>query len=172
MANTFIKIQTVTVGSGGSASIAFTSIPQTYTDLQIFISSRTNRADASDYFTVSFNSDTTGANYSYRDLIGSGSAASSTGSTSSTSGGETVGNNATASVFGNGQIYIANYTSSNHKLFNNETVAENNLAASFMNMTSGVWKNTAAITSISLIVGIGPNFNEFTTATLYGIKSS
>jgi hypothetical protein len=169
--NTFIKIQTVTVGSGGAASMDFTSIPQTYTDLQIVVSSRTSRADASDYFTIAFNSDTTGANYSYRDLIGSGTAASSSASTASLSGGETVGNNATASIFGNAQVYIANYTSSNHKLFNNEAVAENNLAGAFMNMTSGVWKNTAAITSIAVTRGIA-NFNEYSTATLYGIKSS
>ena len=48
MANTFKKIQTVTVGSGGAASIDFTSIPQTYTDLKIVLSARTNRANATD----------------------------------------------------------------------------------------------------------------------------
>jgi len=37
MANTLKKIQTVTVGSGGAASIEFTSIPQTYTDLKLVV---------------------------------------------------------------------------------------------------------------------------------------
>ena len=35
MANTYVAIATVTVGSGGAASIDFTSIPATYTDLVV-----------------------------------------------------------------------------------------------------------------------------------------
>ena len=38
MPNTFKKISTVTVGSSGAASISFTNIPQTFTDLKIVMS--------------------------------------------------------------------------------------------------------------------------------------
>jgi hypothetical protein len=42
---TMVKIDTVTVGSGGAASIEFTNIPQTYTDLQIVLSARSATSD-------------------------------------------------------------------------------------------------------------------------------
>ena len=69
MANTFKKIQTVTVGSGGAATIEFTSIPQTYTDLKLVLSVR-NSVDSVDGL-IEFNGSTTSA--SSRMVVGDGS---------------------------------------------------------------------------------------------------
>ena len=168
MANTFIKLSTVTVGSSGAASIDFTSIPQTFTDLKIVLSARTNRAAAADYMNISFNSNTVG--FTGRGLYGSGSAASS--STLTREAGEIVGGSSTASVFANTEIYIPNYTSSNYKSFSTDSVAENNATASYQNLNTSLWSNTSAITSVSLTPGLGTLFNQYSTATLYGIKSS
>jgi hypothetical protein len=171
MANTFIKIQTVTVGSGGAATIDFTSIPQTYTDLKVFISPR----NASGGLVVTdisakFNGSTTG--YYGRLLYGEGSSALSAQGSS----GEAIwiaegaGSSTTANIFGNSTFYIPNYTSAKEKNYSTEAVNENNATNAIMLVTAGLWSNTAAITSIS-IFNSNPagNFAQYTTATLYGI---
>ena len=168
MANTFIKIETITVGTA-IASITFSSIPQTYTDLQLVISSRTSRASDSDGMFITFNAVTTG--YTQKDVLGSGPAAVS-GHSSLRYIGETPGNNATASVFGNAQVYIPNYTSANYKSYSVDAVAEDNDSSAYVSLVAGLWSNTAAITSIAISPQTGPNLNQYTTATLYGIKNT
>ena len=97
-----VAIQTVTVGAGGAASIEFTSIPQTYTDLVIVCSARNSSSSGID-MGMRFNGNT-GTNYSYRSVYGSGSTASS-GSASSetlfTRAGYSAGSGYTASTFSN-----------------------------------------------------------------------
>jgi hypothetical protein len=169
MANTLKKIQTVTVGSGGAASIDFTSIPQTYTDLKIVLSARTNRTpQVADIVSLSFNGST--SNRSLRDLYGSGSGTFSSNTTSMyASYAPSAG--ATASIFGNAEIYIPNYTSSNFKSVSVDSVSENNATESYNNLIANLWSNTAAITSITLTPVVGTLFNQYSTATLYGIAN-
>jgi hypothetical protein len=171
MATTFVKIETVTVGVAGAASISFSSIPQTYTDLKIVISSRDAYAGAFDGIKLTFNSNATG--YSEKYVQGNGSAAFSA-SSSGTYGNGGTGNaaGATASVFGNIEVYIPNYTSANNKSFSADSVQENNAAANQMLLFAQLWANTAAITSIQLSPYQPVNFVQYTSATLYGIKSS
>jgi hypothetical protein len=171
MANTFKAIQTVTVGSGGAASIVFTSIPQTFTDLKLVVSAKTTVASTLDNILITFNSNTTG--YSYQTLYGSGSlayAAYSSGVAFSKWAG--IANGATAtSIFSSNEIYIPNYTSSNNKSYNVEAVSENNSTSSEQDLITGLWSNTAAITSITLTPDTGPNFAQYSTATLYGVSN-
>lgn len=84
MANTYQIIQTVTVGAGGAASIDFSSIPQTYTDLKILLSGRTNANDGSSgqWTYINFNGATT--NNSVRVLYGAGSSVGQLAATSNT----------------------------------------------------------------------------------------
>jgi hypothetical protein len=172
MANTFIKISTVTVGSGGAATIDFTSIPQTYTDLKIVISSRDAYAGPSDGIKMFFNSSTT--SYSYAYAQGTGSATGAGLGSGDAWGQGNTGNAATstASVFGNIEIYIANYTSANSKSFLSDGIIENNAAVGSLLLYANLWSNSAAITSIQLTPYQPVNFVQYTTATLYGIKSS
>ena len=171
MANTFVKIATVSLGSA-AATISFTSIPGTYTDLLIMGSLRNSAADTNTDTVLTFNSNT--ANYSARRLAGNGSSASSD-TQGATNGyyfaltGE--GTNWTASTFSNGSIYIPNYTSSNNKSISTDAVAENNGTAASAQLAAGLWSNSAAITSITLTSGNG-NFVQYSTATLYGIKKN
>ncbi|CAB4157866.1 hypothetical protein UFOVP688_53 [uncultured Caudovirales phage] len=170
MANTFVKIQTVTVGSGGAATIDFTSIPQTYTDLKIVVSARTNRASqVSDFLSITFNGSTT--NRSGRELYGTGTSVGS-GTVAILGGGLIVGSTATASVFGSTEIYIPNYTSANNKSLSVDSVSENNGSEAYQDLLANLWANTAAITSISIFSNNSASFVQYTTATLYGIKSS
>jgi len=153
-------IQTVTVGSGGQASIEFTTIAADYTDLKVVVSGRCSTTDTT--ATLAFN---TGGTYTRRTLLSSGSADSSNTSAVdfriSQSGD-------TASTFGNSEIYIPNYAGSTTKSYSTNSVNENNATAAFIAITAGLWNQTAAITSIILTPGSG-NFVEHSTATLYGI---
>lgn len=170
---TYNLIQTVTVGSGGASSIAFTSIPQTYTDLQLLVSARSNRAtEIRDEIHVRFNSNTSG--YSVRTLRGDGSAVvSNTGSVSTAlSRLDMPASNATANVFGSMSMYIPNYTSANQKSTSTEITMENNATQSFMYLHAGLWANTAAITSITMTFEIGPLFLQHSSASLYGISKT
>jgi hypothetical protein len=169
MANTHDLIQTVTVGSGGAASMNFTSIPQTYTDLKLLISSRDAYAGLFDSVKITFNSNT--ANYSYKFLEGTGAVTTSSSGTSQASGYVLTGNAATStsSVFSNLEVYIPNYTSANNKPWAQNGVSENNATASYQYFNGQMWNNTAAITSIQLTPYQSVNFVEFTSASIYGI---
>jgi hypothetical protein len=167
MPDTFIKIASVTVGSGGASSIDFTSIPSTYTDLVLKLSGRSTAND--NWANISFNGST--ASFSSRGLFGDGS---SSGSYSRSDNVNTIANNtssATANTFSNGEIYIPNYAGSNNKSYSVDSVTENNGTSALTSLVAGLRSNTAAITSITLTPNSG-NFAQYTTATLYGIKNS
>lgn len=168
MANTFIKISSVTVGSGGAATISFTSIPQTYTDLKLVISARSTRATNADDMILTLNSST--ANFTGKYLNGNGSNGNT--GTFLRFAGTIPGTSSSASVFGNGELYIPNYASSNFKSYRVDSVSENNGVEAYQMMIAGLWSDTAAITSVGLSSNNGANFAEYSTATLYGIKSS
>ncbi len=171
MATTYKAIATVTVGSGGAGSIDFNSIPQTYTDLVIMISGRSNRASTDgDNWTLSLNGST--SNFSYRLLYGAGSGSFGADSGSNNTNPYVSAANQTSNTFGNAMAYIANYTSSNYKSISVDGVNETNSTLAYMGINSSLWSNTSAITSISLGVYNGTGFLQYSTATLYGIKNS
>lgn len=171
MANTFTKIATVTVGSGGASSISFSSIPSTYTDLCLLISAR-NKASNYGGFQMKFNGSTVGTNVTQKRLMGDGSSASSNTSKEVTWN----LNNDTANTFANIQIYIPNYTSSNNKSASIDAVRENNATTAITMINAWLWSQTSAITQIELgTFDAGfPNdiFDQYSTATLYGISNS
>jgi hypothetical protein len=173
MAVTHKLIQTVTVGSGGAASIAFTSIPGTYTDLKLVLSTRSSAGTASwsDYV-VSFNSTSTSSNFAARALYGAGSGTPTSTSFTNSYLGVGEGNGGTASIFGSTEFYIPNYASSNNKPVSVDSVSENNAAASLITIVAGLWSNSSAITSISITDFNGGNFVQHSSASLYGIKNS
>jgi hypothetical protein len=168
MPNTYEVISSVTVGSGGQAAIEFTSIPSTYTDLLIKISGRSALSALGDNATVSFNNST--ANQSQRSLY-TEVTASATSYTYTTFYIWLPGSTATASTFGNTEIYIPNYAGSNNKSFSGDSVGENNGTRNDMALNASLWSNTSAITSVK-VTSNGGNFVQHSTAVLYGIKNS
>lgn len=167
---TYQLISSVTVGSGGAASMAFSSIPSTYTDLLLKISGRDDRAGVTaNAINLSFNGST--SNFTYRVLEGNGATAAS-GSGSTSWGATNVGPSATASTFSNCEIYIPNYAGSNNKSFSSDFVTENNATTAFTDLLAGLWSQTAAITSITLTPNTGSNFAQYSTAYLYGISNA
>jgi hypothetical protein len=168
MANTMTLISSVTVGSGGAATMDFTSIPSTYTDLILQTSLRDNYASVSVNFGWKLNGST--SNFSGKNLNGSGTAAAS--GTNANELGFTVGTSGTANTFSSSNIYLPNYASSNYKSYSVESAAESNTATVYMQILAGLWSNTAAITSISVYPINATLFTQYSTAYLYGVKNA
>lgn len=165
---TMTKLATVTVGAGGSATIDFTNIPQTYTDLVIKYSTRCT-ANAVQNMALTINSST--SNFTWRSLYGGNSSSYGSSSGSTNLVGIAEGNDYTASTFDSGEIYISNYSSSNYKTISADSTTETNGTTSYLEMFATLWSNSAAITSLSLSSTSG-NFSNYSTATLYGIKNA
>ena len=172
-------IQTVTVGSGGAASIEFTAIPATFTDLCLMLSVRSDEGSGS-YDPILFRFNGSTSNYSNRDLnalvgtyISSGvqttaASADATGTWARTSGVGIPTSTHTANTFGNVSFYIPNYASSNNKSYSIDLVGENNATQNSLAIAAGLWSDTDAINEISLALKDG-SYVQYSTATLYGI---
>jgi len=174
MANTYVQIgSTVTVGAGNAASIEFTSIPNTYTDLIVLLSGRSNNAAINVSLQMQFNNDT-GNNYTYRALQGSGSAANSFSGVSGSNifCSSMPSGNSTSNTFGSAYIYIPNYLASTQKSVSIDAVGENNATEAYTNLVAGLWTGTSAITSIKFTLFSSNVFVQNSTATLYGILKS
>ena len=176
MADTFIKIASVTVGAGGASSIDFTSIPSTYTDLVVKTSLRTDRAAGQDglRLRVGNGSVDTGNNYSDRYIQADGASASS-GSDSAANwlvAGVCVSSTSTSNTFSNIELYFPNYASSAYKSMSVDSVSETNAVTAYANFVADLWSSTSAINTIKLLSANSANFVQYSTATLYGIKNS
>lgn len=166
MPNTFTLIASSTVGSGGAASIDFTSIPATYTDLLIKASLRTTGTDPDDYILIKPNNST--SNLTFRFIRGSGSGVDS--NTTERPPANAAGS--TASTFGNMDIYFPNYSGSTNKSFSIDAVTENNATFSRASLHAHLWSDATAINRVVLTSGQSFNFVQYSTAYLYGIKNS
>jgi len=170
MANTYFLIASNTVGSGGTAQVDFTSIPQTYTDLLIKTSTNVTSLNV---LRVRFNSIST-SDYTQRVLRGTGSGIPAS---YSNTGWDTITqftpgyNNDGANIFSNNEYYIPNYTGSGNKSISGDSVTEANSTTAYAVLYAGLLNNTSAITSVNLICQSG-NFNQYSTFHLYGIKNS
>jgi hypothetical protein len=174
MANTYIAIKTVTVPSTPAAVIDFDSIPQTYTDLVILLSARSNRNGDNDFPVITFNGSSSGFDASYF-YATAPSDVQAFQSATQAYGYITTSLNP-SSTFSNTTWYIPRYTDTSYpKSFLCESVVPNSTITSnkFVLMThGGKTSSTAAISSIRLQSLGGHSFVEHTTATLYGIKNS
>lgn len=172
---TMTKLATVTVGSGGAASIDFTNIPATYTDLLLKCSTRQNGTANGYRLHLRFNN-SSASEYSSREFYyDNATAGNGSGSSESYIRAAFVQNGAfTANAFNNVEIYIPNYLSSNYKSTSSDGVDETNAQANYLSINSGLWSNTAAINRITLSEygGSGTIFAQHSTATLYGVKAA
>jgi len=155
-----------------TASVTFSAIPSTYTDLALRISARND--DNTTIMGIRFNGITT-TTYSSVILRGSGSAASSLSyDTTRTQLFQQDGvepSTMTANTFVNAELYIPSYTASQNKPISGFTVTEDNATTSFISSIAHLWQNTAAITSINLFSN-GGNLVSGSSFYLYGVKSS
>lgn len=165
MPATYEPIATTTLGSA-AASYTFSGIPATYTDLILIC--QTSVTSGSVQNQMQFNSDT-GTNYSATILSGSGSAVLST--RNSNINFITLGYddyNTTAI----GQMSIVNIQNYSNSTTYKTTIQRGSNANTGVSATVGLWRSTAAITSVLIKPAGGVNYAAGSTFTLYGIKSA
>lgn len=160
MTATYEPINTTTVSGTSTSTVTFSSIPQTYTDL-ILVSAITQSADVSSY--LRFNSDT-GSNYSRTRLVGTGSSATSARGTNDVGIEFYFG---TLTNLGNTIWQINNY--SNATTYKTALGRINN-TFDWLGASVGLWRSTAAITTVSYTVSSG-YIVAGSTLTLFGIKA-
>jgi hypothetical protein len=158
-------------GTGSSGTITFSSIPSTYTSLQIRGTCRTTGATQA---TIRFNGDT-GANYASHQLYGDGTSAAAggiSGVTSISNGGilayET---SAAANLVGVFVLDVHDYASTTRNKTTRIFSGRDENTAGFLRLGSGLWTSTAAVTSVTILISSG-NFTNQTTFSLYGIKGA
>jgi hypothetical protein len=163
-------IAMVEVGSAGAANITFSSIPSTYTHLQIrFLVRQTSTSSG---YSLQMNSDT-GSNYYRHYLYATGSGSVSAAATTASSmvlsdGGIST---STTGVFGGAVCDILDYTNTNkYKVIRTLGGYDNN-GNGFIALTSGLWLNTAAVTTLTILPDAG-NFAQYSSFALYGIKDA
>ena len=173
MATTYTLINS-NVLSSSAASVTFSSIPATYTDLVVRISARCDNGGNQNNLRIQFNSDSS-SNYSETMVYGNGSAASSFRVSSQTNILEALvvdGNGATANTFGSLEMYIPSYTVSQNKPISTFAVQENNTTGAFIYATADLWRNNATISSIYIEAGATVNLLSGSSFYLYGISNA
>lgn len=165
------SIATVT-GTGSSATITFSSIPSTYTSLQVRILGRTTSAQTNVAMYITYNSSTSG--YANHQLGGDGATASTNVDISGSSMiiyNAVTGASATSGMMGVGIIDIHDYASTTrNKTFRAMSGNDRNGSGEIW-LTSGFLNNTAALSSITLSLG-GYNWATTSVVSLYGIKGA
>lgn len=162
------------VGVGGTATITFDNIPQGYKHLQIRAIARDNRADAgSSSLRMTFNSDT-GSNYytSHRLTGGGTSAVAGAGATGAhILFAESASGNSTSNCFSAIILDILDYNNTNkYKTTRTLLGIDLNDANGSVGIRSGLWMNTAPITSITITHNNASNIVQHSRFALYGIR--
>jgi hypothetical protein len=170
MANTYKLISSNTLGST-AASVTFSSIPSTYTDLVLKCSTRDT--NAAQWVSAFLQVNSTTSSYSYTYLRGNGEAVVSQRDTAQAK--FFVANNnadaSTSSTFSNFEIYIPNYAGATNKVIYSNAAGENNSTTPvYLAAITGLLSNTSAVTSLTMLASTsfigGSSFN------LYGVKNT
>jgi len=167
--NSYESIATVTVGSGGTGDITFSSIPSTYAHLQIrMIGKSTYTGSGLVNCSINFNSDSNNNNYSSHNLTGNGASASAGGSANYRTRAfyiSTTDDGWSANI-----IDILDYANTNKYKTTRTLQGNDNNGSGNVYFTSVNWRNTNAVTSITLVPE--PLFAQYSSIALYGIKDS
>jgi hypothetical protein len=165
MANTYTLIASSTVGVGGAASIDFSSIPSTYTDLCLKVSLRSLVTGG--WVNVTFNGSS--ANLSGKYIYANPNNAPVSGSAAPLLYTDAV--TYTSSTFSNGEMYIPNYAGSQYKSMSIDSINENNATPTDMLLQAGLWSVSTAINQITLTPNSG-TLAQYSTAYLYGVNNA
>lgn len=160
--------------TSSTASVTFSSIPSTYTDLVVRMSLRAEDTDpGGDRIKVVLNGNSSSI-YSMTNIVGFGSGGYGSAALSSQTyltlrytnqGGMTT------NAFGSAELYIPSYTVSQNKPMNGMSVQETNSASARMSATAGLFSSTSAITSMEFLPYSG-NWLTGSSFYLYGISNA
>ncbi|NBT49322.1 MAG: hypothetical protein EBT07_16175 [Actinobacteria bacterium] len=174
--SSYESIATVTVGSGGSSTVTFSSIPSTYSHLQVrFIGRSSNTGTGTDNLHIRINSDS-GSNYAEHYFSGTGAITDYGTQTSITNLVLREGlprNGNSASIFSAGVIDLLDYTSTNKNKTIRSLWGHDRNGAGMVGFGSGLYFATpAAISTLTFTVESSYNFVEYSKFALYGIKGA
>jgi len=160
---------TVTVGSGAPNTINFSNISQTYTDLIVKMSVRSNQPSSTNSgLYIYFNNDSSSI-YSATTIEGNGSSvASYRNSTGAIWYSLATASTATSNTFSSIEMYMPNYTSSNYKSVVLDSVTETNSGTAYQDLAAGLYRSTNAITSVYISNG-GQTLAQYSEFSLYGV---
>ena len=178
MAGYLQPIYTQTITASNVNAVVFNNIPQTYTDLIIDFSVRSNYSAASNTMFMTTQDGGPNSAYSQTYFFATGG---TVGTGTNGTGGSEYGTqifevpaaNATSNIFGSGRITIPNYTSTNYKQYIIDGAMENNTASTgiYTMMHSGLWNSNLPITKIQFYLQFGTTyFVPQTTFTVYGVS--
>ena len=157
--------------ASAASSITFSNIPNTYKHLQVRFIARSTRSAASSNIYLGFNTDTTTGNYYGHMLEGNGSAASAAakiGTSTSFMSAISAASN-TSGMFSGGVIDILDYANTSKYKTSRGSSGYDANGSGLVYLASGLWMNTAAITSIQITDALG-NIDTNSRFSLYGIK--
>jgi hypothetical protein len=175
--SSYESIATVNITTN-TATIDFTSIPATYTHLQVrFIGKSSSTDPGGSNVTFNFNSDTTQSNYRSHWLTGDGASASASNLQGSGyyiyASSILTNNGSQASMFTAGVIDILDYANTNkYKTTRSLAGDSDNSTNGLMRLLSGLWISTSAITNITFTLADASNFRQYSQFALYGIKGA
>lgn len=156
--------------AGGETSCSFSSIPQTYSDLILITNIRCNNAVFEQFSGARFNGDS-GANYNDQRIGAANTSLFGGGTVGKTYAwiGQVAGNSAPANAAGISTTEIINYRSAFQKSWITTTsrVLDSTVGNFLIDTITGKWANTAAISSIQVILQAGA-FAAGSKITLYG----
>lgn len=170
-------IATKSVPTDGTASITFTAIPQTYTDLKILVSARDDRGGqpVSDLsIRVGYNGTiNTGSIYSYRRVYGNSSVAGSDLSSSTYMYvGMASATDSSANTFGNTELYFPRYTSSYQKSCITMGASGNYGSVAWLVINTALANTSNPITDIQISANYGSgSYITGSTFYLYGVPT-
>jgi hypothetical protein len=151
------------------STITFSSIPATYTHLQLRLLSR-NATSASNYLAIRVNGDSTSGNYPRHYLGGNGSSAYAGASVpDSTWAWTSADNSLAANIFGVSVVDLLDYANTNKYKTMRALDGFDANGSGQVQLDSGLWQSTAAINSITIYT-FGPNFATGSQFALYGVK--
>lgn len=167
----FQSISTVTVGSGGSSTVSFSSIPSTYKHLQLRMTVRTTAGGSTDFPYARFNGDS-GGNYAWHTLTGNGSSVSAGAATGNTYSilERCTASGGAANVFGTIIVDILDYANTNkYKTIRSLGGVDQNSSGQ-INLQSNLWLNTSAISSITIGSSTSVGLAQYSSFALYGVN--
>jgi len=162
--SSYYSIATATVTSGGSGAITFSSIPSTYTHLQIRGLVRSDRANTVDVAGVQI-----GSTYATQQhiLYGDGSSAVANASTGLT---VVPAASTTSSAFGTFVIDILDYTNTNKNVVARALSGYDANGSGTAALGSALFLTTGPVTALSVYAANGTGFVQYSSIALYGVK--
>lgn len=167
MPGSYESIASTTVGAGGSATITFSNIPQTYTHLQIRCFARTTGPTNGENTYIYFNNTSNGTGYAWHVVRGDGASVVGAGGANARIVAN-VGTTNTTSTYSAMIIDVLDYSNTNKNKTVRNLYGWDANGSGYIGLASTLVPQTAATTQID--IDLAYNFGQYSTFALYGVN--